>query len=113
MNDVVVFSDDGIELEVTVTPEEDTVWLTQAQMAILFETTPQNITIHIGNIYKANELDRLSTCKESLQVQIEGGRRIKRNPKFYNLDVIISVGYRVKSQRGIDTYTNPVKKLFQ
>lgn len=101
MNDLVVFSEDGIELEVAVTPDEDTVWLTQAQMAVLFETTSQNVTIHIGNIYKAEELDKMATCKKSLQVQIEGNRKIKRTSKFYNLDVIISVGYRVKSKRGI------------
>ena len=80
--------------------EDETVWLTQAQMAELFQTTPQNITIHIRSIYKEYELEKLSTCKDYLQVRIEGKRKIQRVQKFYNLDVIISVGYRVKSIRG-------------
>lgn len=98
---VVVFrsADDAVQLNVQVSDE--TVWLTQKQMASLFDTTPQNITIHIGNIYKEKELERASTCKDFLQVQIEGGREIRRISKFFNLDVIISVGYRVKSQRGV------------
>lgn len=78
----------------------ETVWLTQAQMATLFQTTPQNITIHIKNVYNEGELFEDSTCKEFLQVQREGKRDVKRNTKFYNLDVIISVGYRVKSPTG-------------
>ena len=75
-------------------------WLTQAQMAELFQTTPQNITLHIRNVYKEGELEILSTCKDFLQVQKEGNRIVKRVQKLYNLDVIISVGYRVKSMRG-------------
>ncbi len=80
--------------------DNDTVWLTQAQMSELFETSPQNITMHIGNVYAEGELEESSTCKDFLQVQQEGNRRVSRNKKFYNLDVIISVGYRVKSLRG-------------
>jgi len=80
--------------------DNETVWLTQAQMAELFETTPQNITMHIGNVYLEGELDEESTCKDYLQVQQEGNRNVSRKKKFYNLDVIISVGYRVKSLRG-------------
>ena len=87
-----------VRLEVRV--ENETVWLTQAQMATLFGKVPQNITIHIKNIYKERELDRTSTCKEYLQVAHEGGREVTRSLKFYNLDVIISVGYRVKSIAG-------------
>ena len=90
--------DDNINIEVRV--EDETVWLTQAQMALLFAKTPQNVTMHIRNIYKEEELVKESTCKDFLQVQTEGGREIKRYAKFYNLDVIISVGYRVKSKRG-------------
>ena len=90
--------DDNINIEVRV--EEETVWLTQAQMALLFEKTPQNVTMHIRNIYNEEELYKDSTCKDFLQVQIEGDRVTKRYAKFYNLDVIISVGYRVKSKRG-------------
>jgi len=87
-----------IRLEVLIS--EETVWLTQAQMAVLFQTTPQNVTIHIRNLYKEGELDKLSTCKDYLQVQKEGVRIVRRKQKQYNLDVIISVGYRVKSIHG-------------
>ena len=69
-------------------------------MAELFEKTPQNITMHIGNAYKEGELEKESTCKEYLQVQQEGKRKVTRKVKFYDLDVIISVGYRVHSKRG-------------
>ena len=87
-----------VSLEVRL--DEETVWLSQAQMAELFQTTPQNITLHIRNVYKEGELEILSTCKDFLQVQKEGNRIVKRVQKLYNLDVIISVGYRVKSLRG-------------
>jgi hypothetical protein len=66
-------------------------------MADLFQTTPQNITIHLKNIFEEGELEEISTCKDFLQVQKEGNRQVERNQKFYNLDAIISVGYRVKS----------------
>ena len=69
-------------------------------MAELFQKTPQNITMHIRNAYSEGELEKEVTCKEYLQVQTEGKRTVKRIQKFYDLDVIISVGYRVKSKRG-------------
>ena len=87
-----------IRLEVRIA--EETVWLSQSQMAMLFQTTSQNITIHLRNLYKEGELDMISTCKQSLQVQKEGSRLVRRKQKIYNLDVIISVGYRVKSIHG-------------
>ena len=90
--------DETIRLEVRV--ENETVWLTQAQMAELFRTTPQNVTIHIKDIYEEEELSEDATCKQSLQVREEGKRTVRRNQKMYNLDVIISVGYRVKSLNG-------------
>lgn len=92
-------TDDGIT-RVDVRLDGHTVWLTQAQMADLFQTTPQNITIHIGHIYEEGELVEMATCKEHLQVRTEGSRQVRRPIKHYNLDVIISVGYRVKSVRG-------------
>jgi len=97
---VVVYhsEDDVVQLEVQLSDE--TVWLTQKQMSWLFDTSPQNITIHINNVYKERELVKATTCKDFLQVQNEGGRTIQRKVKHYNLDVIISVGYRVKSLRG-------------
>ena len=77
--------------------EEETVWLTQAQMAELFQTTRNNITLHIGNVFKERELEKFSVCKDSL---LTAQDRKKYKTKLYNLDVIISVGYRVKSKRG-------------
>ncbi|MBP5368482.1 MAG: virulence RhuM family protein [Bacteroidales bacterium] len=98
-NEIVLYQpDETIKLEVRL--ENETVWLTQQQMAELFVTTPQNITMHIRNIYKEGELMSESTCKDFLQVRKEGKREVKRVQKIYNLDVIISVGYRVKSFRG-------------
>jgi len=91
-------SSSDFRLEVRI--EDETVWLTQAQMAELFNATKQNISLHISNIYREKELNGNSTVKDSLTVQKEGNRTIKRKISYYNLDVIISVGYRVKSQRG-------------
>ena len=104
--------DETIRLEVRV--ENDTVWLTQAQMAELFRTTPQNVTIHIKDIYEEEELSEGATCKQSLQVRQEGKRTVRRYQKMYNLDVIISVGYRVKSKRGTQfrQWANGVLKEF-
>lgn len=89
-------TEDGIT-KIDVRLENETVWLTQKLMAELFQTTPQNITIHLKNIFEEGELDEISTCKDFLQVQKEGTRQVERIQKFYNLDAIISVGYRVKS----------------
>lgn len=98
-NEIILYQpDETVKLEVRL--EEETVWLTQAQMAELFETTPQNITMHIRNMYKEGELEVGPTCKDFLQVRMEGNRTVNRIQKIYNLDVIISVGYRVKSHRG-------------
>ena len=88
-------------LALDVRVEDDSVWLTQAQMAELFQATKQNISLHIKNIYKEGELEEVATVKEYLTVQKEGKRNVQRNISYYNLDVIISVGYRVKSLRGI------------
>lgn len=97
---IVIYQTDDGQTQIDVRLENDTVWLTQAQMAELFQKTPQNITMHIRNAYNEGELDKSSTCKEYLQVQNEGKRRVTRKVKYYDLDVIISVGYRVKSKRG-------------
>ena len=90
--------DDTIRLEVKI--EDETVWLTQAQMVELFQTTKQNVSLHINNVFKEGELERSATVKDYLTAQKEGEREVFRNVKHYNLDVIISVGYRVKSLRG-------------
>jgi prophage maintenance system killer protein len=97
-NKIEIYQLDNKNTEIKVQFDEDTVWLTQKNMAELFQTTPQNITLHLKNIFKESELDEDTTCKDFLQVQIEGKRKIKRKQKFYNLDAIISVGYRIKSQ---------------
>ena len=97
---IVIYQTEDGQTQIDVRLENETVWLTQAQMAELFQKTPQNITMHIQNAYKEGELDKSSTCKEYLQVREEGKRMVKRLQKFYDLDVIISVGYRVKSKRG-------------
>ena len=97
---VVIYRSEDATVTLDVQLADETVWLTQKQMAWLFDRTPQNITIHLGNVYKEKELTREATCKDFLQVQQEGGRSVQRWTKYYNLDVIISVGYRVKSQRG-------------
>ena len=89
-------TEDG-KFKIDVRFEGETVWLAQQQMAELFQTTKQNISLHIQNIYEEQELEREATVKESLTVQQEGNRSVRRRVELYNLDVIISVGYRVKS----------------
>jgi len=89
-------TEDG-KLKIDVRFEGETVWLTQQHMAELFQTTKQNISLHIQNIYEEQELEREATVKESLTVRQEGSRSVRRRVEHYNLDVIISVGYRVKS----------------
>ena len=80
--------------------EDESVWLTQAQMVELFQASKQNVSLHINNIFKEGELQKIATVKEYLTVQKEGNRFVKRKIEYYNLDVIISVGYRIKSIRG-------------
>lgn len=99
--DIIIFKEDSLEIEVKVSPNEDTVWLSQKQMAELFRVSTDNISLHIRNIFKEKELEEKSTTEESSEVQIEGTRKVKRNIKLYNLDVIISIGYRIKSNNGI------------
>ena len=98
--EVVKFDEAGMPT-LDVWLEDETLWLTQKQMGLLFGCAPQNITYHLREIFKIGELSEVATCKEFLQVQIEGERRISRLRKFYNLDAIISVGYRVNSIRGV------------
>ena len=98
---IVIYQTEDGETQIDVRLENDTVWLTQAQMAELFQTDRTSIVRHINNIYKVEELDRDSTCAKIAQVQIEGKRTVKRDIPYFNLDMIISVGYRVNSKRGI------------
>ncbi len=98
--ELIKFEDGEISLDVTVSPDEDTVWLTQEEMADLFDVNIPAINKHVINVIKNGELDE-STISFLEKVQIEGDRRVTRKIKIYNLDMIISVGYRVNSKRGI------------
>ena len=91
--------------------EEDSVWLNQKGLAELYQTTPQNITLHIRNIYADGEHSAEATCKEYLQVQNEGGRDVSRYMSYYNLDVILAIGYRVRSHRGVQFRRWATEKL--
>ena len=97
-NQIIIYqSKDGLT-KVDVQMDGDTIWASQAQIAELFGVTSQNITIHLKNIFSEGELDENRTCKEFLQVQKEGAREVQRKTKMYNLDVVISVGYRINSK---------------
>ncbi len=98
---LVKFEDNDFTLDVRTDVENETVWLTQDEMASLFNVDRTRVVRHIGSIYKDGELDKKTTCAESAQVQFEGRRKVRRNIQIFNLDMIISVGYRVRSQRGI------------
>ena len=114
-NNILIPYTSGIESQpIDVLIENDTVWLTQLQMEQLFQSTKQNISLHIATIFKERELEENSTVKEYLTVQNEGERKVRRKIKFYNLDVIISVGYRVKSKTGTQfrIWANKILKDF-
>ncbi len=98
-NEIVLFENQNVKLEVNM--KDETVWLSQQQMAELFNSSRTNIIEHINNIYSSGELDRISTCQDFRQVRKEGKRDVERTIPFYNLDMIISVGYRVNSRQGI------------
>jgi len=95
--EIIIYQAENGKTKIDVRLEDGNVWLTQKMMADLFQTTPQNITIHLKNVFEEGELQEGSTCKEFLQVRNEGKRPVERKQKFYNIDAIISVGYRIKS----------------
>ena len=99
-NKIIIYQTEDGQTQIDVRLENETVWLTQAQMVELFQTTKQNVSLHLNNLYKEGELKKEGTVKEYLTVQQEGKRNVSRKVKYYDLDVIISVGYRVKSKRG-------------
>ena len=99
-NEIIIYRPNELAEHIEVRLEDETVWLTQVQMAALFGQTKQNISLHINNCFKEGELEKKATVKESLTVQKEGNRNVKRKLEYYNLDIIISVGYRVKSKQG-------------
>ena len=98
---LVIFQEADRPVEVRLDVQGDTVWLTQRQMSTLFDTTPENVLMHLKNIFHDNELGEQATAKDFLAVQNEGNRRVQRTLKHYNLDAVISVGYRVNSKRAV------------
>jgi len=97
---IVIYKAADGQTQIDVQLQDETVWLNQTQMAELFDKSKKTISEHINNVFKEGELDKMSTSRKSRTVQIEGGRNVEREIDNYNLDVIISVGYRVKSKRG-------------
>src|SRR5260370_9524973 len=110
-SEILIYTSPDGKTRIDVQLEHDTARLSQAQMAELFQTTKQNVNLHVKNIYEERELDAASTIKESLTVQREGVRTVQRTINLYNLDVIISVGYRVKSHRGTQFRIWATKRL--
>lgn len=103
MNDQIMIYETGAkQVQFQFDDKTDTIWATQAQIAELFDATVQNINIHLKKIYQEGELEENRTCKENLIVQTEGSRKVTRKVKTYNLDAIISVGYRVNSRKATD-----------
>jgi len=98
MSDIVIYENGEVALSATV--ENETIWLSQKQMAELFNKSVKTINDHIGNIFEEGELEKKSTIRKYRIVQMEGKREVERETNFYTLDVIISVGYRIKSKEG-------------
>ncbi len=113
-NQIIIYQTADNQTQIDVRLENETVWLTQAQMAELFQTDRTSIVRHINKIYADDELDRDSTCAKIAQVQKEGQRTVRRNIPYFNLDMIISVGYRVNSKRGVQfrQWANRVLKQY-
>ena len=99
LQQIEIFTSTDGHVQLAITLEQETLWLSQAQIAELFQVKPQNITMHLKNVFSDGELEESATCKDFLQVQVEGDRQVKRKRKLYNLDAVISVGYRVNSAR--------------
>ena len=94
-SDLILYQTEDGKTRIQCRFEDESIWLTQAQIAELFQTTPQNITQHIRSIYEENELDETATCKSYLQVRVEGARQVKRQLNHYSLPLILAVGFRV------------------
>ena len=101
MTDLILYTTDDGRSQIKLRADQQTVWLTQLEIAELFDATKQNISLHLKNIFGDGELAPAATVKESLTVQIEGGREVQRPVTLYNLDAILAVGYRVRSPRGV------------
>ena len=101
MSDLILYTTEDGRSQIKLRADEQTVWLTQLDIAELFDATKQNISLHLKNIFQDGELDPEATVKESLTVQTEGAREVQRPVTLYNLDAILAVGYRVRSPRGV------------
>lgn len=112
--DIIIYNTEDGRAKIELQVENGTVWLNQNEIAELFQTTKQNISKHIKAIFEDNELDEISTVNYQLTVQNEGNRRIKRELTYYNLDMILAIGYRVRSSRGIQfrNYASTILKEY-
>ena len=112
--DIIIYNTEDGRAKIELQVENGTVWLNQNEIAELFQTTKQNISKHIKAIFEDNELDEISTVNYQLTVQNEGNRRIKRELAYYNLDMILAIGYRVRSSRGIQfrNYASTILKEY-
>lgn len=97
-NKIIIYTSSDGQTKIDVRLEDETLWLTQQQIAELYQTSRTNVVEHIKHIYEEQELDENSTCRNFRQVRIEGSRQVEREMLFYNLDMIISLGYRIKSR---------------
>jgi hypothetical protein len=114
MSDVILYTTEDGKTQVDLRLQDGTVWLSQQQIADLFQTSKQNISKHINAIYEDQELDERATVNQQLTVQKEGAREVSRTLTLYNLDVILAVGYRVRSARGVEfrRYASTVLKEY-
>ncbi|WP_027965753.1 virulence RhuM family protein [Halomonas halocynthiae] len=101
MSELILYTTDDGRTQLHLRVEGGSIWLSQLEIAELFQTTKQNVSLHAKNIFEDNELDPLATVKDSLTVQSEGKRQVKRKISYYNLDLILAIGYRVRSSRGV------------
>ncbi|MCQ9375388.1 virulence RhuM family protein [Methyloversatilis sp. XJ19-13] len=101
MSELILYTTEDGRSQIRLRADQQTVWLTQLEMAELFDATKQNISLHLKNIFEDGELDPAATVKDSLTVQTEGSREVRRTVTLYNLDAILAVGYRVRSPRGV------------
>ncbi len=110
--EILIYQTEKGETKIDVYMEDGTIWLSRVNISQLYGTSPQNITMHIKNIYEEGELDESSTSKNYLLVQNEGGREVARDTKFYNLDIILAIGYRVRSNVGVQ-FRNWTSKILK
>ena len=99
MDNILIYVSEDGNIKVDINFVDDNIWMSQEAMANLYGTIKQNISYHLGNIFKENELEKRTTVKEILTVQKEGNRNVRRNLEYYNLDAIIAVGYRINSKK--------------